>query len=214
MAGVVVSLRRPLVRTVVTAASAAAFLALHPVAMSAHLNSTGLGPIYDGAAHLLLSPEDLVPACAIALLAGLRGPRHSRVVLAALPVSWLLGGVVGMAIGHASSNSVAVLSLLTVGALVALDINVSLSALAALTVALGFVHGYVNGGGMDASVNSAQALVGLAALLFVVAGLVAAFAIQSRQPWRRIAVRVLGSWVAASGLLMLGWAMHRTGARP
>jgi hypothetical protein len=27
--------------------------------------------------------------------------------------------------------------------------------------------------------------------------------------WARIAVRVAGSWIAASGLLMLGWAVHK-----
>jgi len=201
-------MRRRFEQLIVIAASTAGFVMLHPVPLYAHLNSTGLGPIYDGAAHLLMSPEDLVPVCAIALLAGLRGSRHSRVVLAALPVSWLLGGVAGVTFGHASSNSVAPASLLILGALVAMDISVSLRIQAALAVTLGFVHGYVNGSGVEPSVDGAQVLLGLAAVLFVVVGLVAAFAIQSSQPWRRIAIRVLGSWVAATGLLMLGWAMH------
>ena len=39
----------------------------------AHLNATGMGPVYDGVMHFLTSPEDLVPALALALLAGLRG---------------------------------------------------------------------------------------------------------------------------------------------
>ena len=34
-----------------------------------------MGPIYDGLMHFLMSPEDLVPALALALLAGLRGAR-------------------------------------------------------------------------------------------------------------------------------------------
>ena len=28
------------------------------------------------------------------------------------------------------------------------------------------------------------------------------------QQWTRIAVRVVGSWMAAMGLLMLGWFLH------
>jgi urease accessory protein len=189
-------------------------IALRPVPVYAHLNSTGLGPIYDGAAHVMLSPEDLIPACAIALLAGLRGPSHSRVVLAALPVSWLLGGVAGMTIGHVSSDVGTVLSFLLLGVLVAMDAKVSLRMLATLTVMLGLVHGYVNGIGIDPSGNGVAALLGLSAVLFLLVGLVTAFVIQSRQPWRRIAIRVLGSWIAASGLLMVGWAMHRTAAKP
>ena len=39
----------------------------------AHLNSTGMGPFYDGLIHFLMSPEDIVPVLALALLAGLRG---------------------------------------------------------------------------------------------------------------------------------------------
>jgi hypothetical protein len=36
----------------------------------------------------------------------------------------------------------------------------------------------------------------------------AAFVIQLRAYWARIAVRVAGSWIAASGLLMLGWSFR------
>jgi hypothetical protein len=28
-----------------------------------------------------------------------------------------------------------------------------------------------------------------------------------RMPWTRIAVRVTGSWIAATGLLLLGWTL-------
>src|SRR5271165_5320442 len=34
----------------------------------AHLNSTGMGPFYDGLIHFLMSPEDIVPVLALALL--------------------------------------------------------------------------------------------------------------------------------------------------
>jgi hypothetical protein len=30
-----------------------------------------------------------------------------------------------------------------------------------------------------------------------------------RPPWARIAVRVAGSWIVATGLLLLGWAARR-----
>jgi len=34
----------------------------------------------------------------------------------------------------------------------------------------------------------------------------AAFVVRLRAGWARIAVRVAGSWIAACGLLLLGWA--------
>ncbi len=56
----------------------AALLALVPGAASAHLVSTGFGPVTDGAWHFVLSPEQSLPMAAFALLAGLRGPVHAR----------------------------------------------------------------------------------------------------------------------------------------
>src|SRR5271157_2099697 len=53
----------------------------------AHLMNTGFGPFNDGLTHLFVTPEDLLPVIAIALMAGLRGPRFGRAVLLALPVA-------------------------------------------------------------------------------------------------------------------------------
>ncbi len=195
--------------TAALAAAIALWIALWPTALEAHLNSTGLGPIYDGAVHLLLSPEDLVPALALALLAGLRGPRYGRVALFGLPAAWLVGGLAGNLVGHGSGTAAAVASFLLLGTLVAADAHVSLASLTALTVSLGLVHGFVNGASMGQPDVSAPALLGLAAVLFALTALVMAYVVQLRRPWSRIAVRVFGSWIAASGLLMLGWAMHR-----
>ena len=36
--------------------------------------------------------------------------------------------------------------------------------------------------------------------------LLSAFVVTLKADWMRIAVRVAGSWIAAVGLLMLGWA--------
>ena len=49
----------------------------------AHLMNTRFGPFYDGLTHLFVTPEDLLPVIALALLAGLRGPPFGRSVLLA-----------------------------------------------------------------------------------------------------------------------------------
>jgi hydrogenase/urease accessory protein HupE len=192
------------------AAAIVLWIALCPTLAEAHLNSTGLGPIYDGALHLLLSPEDLVPAFALALLAGLRGARHGRVALFVLPAAWFIGGLAGTLVGHGNGTAVAVVSFLLLGVLIAADARLSLALLTTITMSLGLVHGFVNGAGMGQLAVGAQALLGLGVVLFVLTALVVALVVQLRQPWSRIAVRVLGSWIAASGLLMLGWAMRAT----
>ena len=180
-----------------------------PARAEAHLNSTGMGPIYDGLMHFLMSPEDLIPALALALLAGLRGAAYGRRAAFTLPVAWLAGSLFGLT--AAATTGSAVLSslwFLLLGGLVIADAKLSLSAMSALAVLLGFVHGYLNGTGMGQSGFALAALLGLTAGVFVLIVLTAAFVVQLQAQWARIAVRVAGSWIAASGLLMLGWSFR------
>jgi len=73
--------------------TAALGILLWPSISQAHLVTTGLGPFYDGLSHLAMSPDDLLSALALALLAGLSGARAGRNVLFLLPPVWLLGGL-------------------------------------------------------------------------------------------------------------------------
>jgi urease accessory protein len=180
-----------------------------PLPAEAHLNSTGMGPFYDGLLHFLLSPEDLVPALALALLAGLRGKEYGRIALFVLPGSWMLGGLIGMAATTVVNPAFTAISFITVGGLVAGNTRLSLRWLAILAALLGLFHGYLNGSGMGQPATVVVAFLGLISGIFVLVALVAAFVVRLRQPWARIAVRVAGSWIVASGLLMSGWAMRK-----
>ena len=71
----------------------------------AHLNATGMGPVYDGLVHFLTSPEDLVPALALALLAGLRGAPYGRRAMFTLPAAWLLGSLFGLSAAVTSAGT-------------------------------------------------------------------------------------------------------------
>ena len=183
--------------------------AMSPLAAFAHLNSTGMGPIYDGLMHFLMSPEDLVPALALALLCGLRGATYGRRTLFVLPGVWLLGGLAGLA--ASASNGSAIMSavwLLVMGGLLALDAKLSLRLTTALAALIGLYHGFLNGAGLGLSFASAAALLGLIFAVFVLIALAAAFVVQLQAAWTRIAVRVAGSWIFASGLLLLGWSVR------
>jgi hydrogenase/urease accessory protein HupE len=99
-------------------------------------------------------------------------------------------------------------SFLLLGGLVAANARVSLPVLSVLAALLGSFHGYLNGAGINRFDDGTYALLGLSLAVFVVVALCASLVIPLRQQWTRIAVRVAGSWIAASGLLMLGWALH------
>ena len=52
-----------------------------------------------------------------------------------------------------------------------------------------------------------RGLIGITVAIFVLAALVSALVVSLRRPWARIVVRVAGSWIAAIGLLLLGWTL-------
>jgi hydrogenase/urease accessory protein HupE len=182
---------------------------LRPSDAAAHLVTTGMGPVYDGIGHLLLTPEDLVPVLALALFAGLRGAAQGRRAMFLLPVAWLAGGLIGLRVTATPAFPVPALSFLILGALVAADLQLPANGVAVLAVVLGLVHGVLNGAALRQGAGG-LGLLGIMAALFVLVALASAFVVSLERPWTRIAVRVVGSWVAASGLLLLGWAF-RTG---
>jgi len=186
--------------------------ALRPAPAAAHLDATGLGPVYDGALHFLTSPEDLLAALALALWAGARGAGYGRRALFALPSAWLFASLLGMsAAATAGSAVLSAVWLLALGALLAADLPLPLAVATGLSAALGLQRGYVNGSGVPASADGLVALLGLGATVFVVFALAAACVVPLRTAWARIAVRVIGSWIAASGLLLLGWSLRPPG---
>ena len=179
-----------------------------PGSAQAHLVTTGLGPVYDGLVHFALAPEDLVPVLALAALAGLRGTAHGRRVLFVLPTTWLLGGVLGLTCGVGVSPVAPVASFLLLGGLVAADARLPLAATSALALILGLLHGYLNGVAMARPGLGALGVIGIVVCVFTLTALATSLVVPLRAAWARVAVRVAGSWVAAVGLLLLGWTFR------
>jgi len=168
-----------------------------------------MGPLYDGLLHFLMSPEDLIPVLALALLAGLRGGAYGRRALFTILGAWLIGGLVGIGSATKDGNPfVSAAWFLLLGGLLASDAKLSLCVMTALAASLGLYNGYLNGTGMGQFSTASVALLGLVFAVFVLVALAAALVITLRVQWTQIVVRVAGSWIAASGLLMLGWAVR------
>lgn len=176
----------------------------------AHLMNTGFGPFYDGLTHLFVTPEDLLPVVALALLAGLRGPQFGRAVLFVLPAAWLVGATAGI-FSHVSLTPPVVTAVVTIafGALVAVDRPLCLWMVVGGAVLLGLLHGSLNGFELGRQNSIGLTVVGTGVALFVLVALLAGQVTAVRAAWARIAVRVAGSWIAASGLLLLGWIVRR-----
>ena len=178
----------------------------------AHLMNTGFGPFYDGLMHPFVTPEDLLPVVALTLLAGLRGARCGRWVLFTLPAAWLAGMTGGLVIvPHGSVAWLTCGLTIALGALVAADWKVPLPVVIGGAVLLGLTHGWMNGAGLAPAQSGALGMVGVASALFIVVALLAGPVVALQAAWARVVVRVAGSWIAAIGLLMLGWTVRAAG---
>jgi hydrogenase/urease accessory protein HupE len=174
----------------------------------AHLMNSGFGPFYDGLAHPLMSPEDLLPALAMTLLAGLNGARYGRWVLTTLPATWLLGMLGGwaLALPTAPASVMAVATAVT-GALAASGLRLPLPVVTLWAALLGVLHGVGNGGELAATAGGLLAIVGIACSVAAIVSLVAGQVAVLHAQWARLAARISGSWIAAIGMLMFGWSM-------
>lgn len=175
----------------------------------AHLMNTGFGPFYDGLTHLFVTPEDLLPVVALTLLAGLCGARCGRWVLFTLPAAWLAGMSAGLVLVPLVSATWLTCGLtIALGALVAADRQLPLLVVVEGAVFLGLTHGSLNSAGLVPALSGALGMAGIASALFVVVALLAGPVVALRAAWARVVVRVAGSWIAAIGLLMLGWTVR------
>jgi hydrogenase/urease accessory protein HupE len=184
----------------------AAAAAIAPSSAHAHLVQTGFGAFYDGLAHVAVTPADLLLVLAVALLAGQRGMQAARWALCALPLAWLAGGMLGAR--FPAETTLPVLTTLTFGlggALVALNAALRPASVAAFAMVAGLLHGYVNGATLAPGGASALALAGVITAVFCALAILSAQVTTLQAGWTRIAVRVAGSWIAAAGVLMLGW---------
>lgn len=176
----------------------------------AHLVTTGLGPVYDGIGHLVLTMDDLIPAIAMALLAGLSGPDAGRRNLFVLPCAWFVGGMFGLSAPQETTFPFYCISFLLIGILIASDLKPPAIIIAILSIALGLCHGYADGSAIKDAGTAPAVLefIGIASSLFVIQALISAIVVWQHWDWSRIVIRVAGSWVAAMGLLLLGWVLH------
>lgn len=178
-----------------------------PSRAAAHLVTTGMGPVYDGIGHFLLTPEDLVPVLALALYAGLCGAISGRMAMFLLPVAWIAGGIAGSMLNILNVLPIPAISFLILGGLIAADLCMPAYAVTGLVILIGLVHGFLNGAALKDGPGT-LGLLGIMTMLFIIVTLVSAFVVSLKRQWARIAVRVAGSWIAATGLLMFGWALR------
>jgi urease accessory protein len=97
---------------------------------------------------------------------------------------------------------------LVVGGLVATDAPLPVWGSAGIAAFVGAALGYSDGSTLPVEGSGVPVLLGIVATVFTVFALIAALLLPQRSPLARLAMRVSGSWIAAAGLLLLGWSLR------
>ena len=193
----------------------AAFFALaaSPKTAQAHLVTSGAGPFFDGVAHFFVSLDDLLVVVALSLLSGLLGKTAARGLVLVLPLAWLVGMVLGLSLAGRIDGSgwATAFTLLVGGLLLSFSPELPMWGIATVAGLIGLAHGTWNGAAMRATETSSVASLGIVTAAGIVALVLSATAVSVQQAWQKIALRVIGSWVAAFGLLALAWHFRANG---
>lgn len=183
-------------------------LACLPNAAHAHLVSARFGEFYNGFAHPLMTLNQLLPWLALGLLAGYQDVRRARLSVVIFPLAVLIGALLSSI--EALSTVAALLnsiSLVLCALLVVLAFRLNFRLFCTLLIVFGLSHGIVNGEELLAGREKILFLAGLTASAYIVITLVSATsqAVTQRFTWGMIAVRALGSWMVAVGLIFIAF---------
>lgn len=186
-------------------ARGATFLALASFGAPAlaHGSARGLGPFLGGALHPVLEPAQLMALVALGVFAGQRGLAGARPVLIGFLLA-LLAGLLAAGVGGMPPVDPA---LLVLGGL----LGVAVIGDVAVPRALGVLVAGLVGLGVGMA-SEPESVAGQARLLMLLgSGAAATVGVlslvgllhEARRPWQRIGMRVVGSWIAASAILVV-----------
>ena len=191
-------------------ALALALLLLGPQAQ-AHGSVKGLGDLMGGFLHPLFEPAHLVALIALLLLIAQRGVQASTATMVALAAATATG-LAAAAMGWPASTDTALLlaaSMTGVAVVVARPLPQMLVVALATGIGLGIGLGSDPEGLRGASRYADLAGTWFGTCLYAISG--ATLIDEFKRPWIPVLIRVVGSWMVATSVLVL--ALHTVGPR-
>ncbi|WP_024511234.1 HupE/UreJ family protein [Bradyrhizobium sp. ARR65] len=194
---------------------AAAVLLAQANAAEAHIAASRLGDFYAGALHPLTDLQDIILWGAMGVLAGSLGAATGRWLVLVFPLGLLAGLVLGQSFGVASMwATVDAAMMLVLGLLLAAATRIPTGLLCALAFALALIRGAANASDLGPETDRLLFAAGLACAGYAAITLAMALALAFRgldsspsTSWQKIALRALGGWIAAIGLMMVGFGL-------
>jgi urease accessory protein len=195
--------------------TAAAMLLLQAEAADAHIIASRLGDFYTGALHPLTDLQDIILWTATGVLAGSLGGAKGRWLVLVFPLGLLAGLILGRGFGFVSAGPAADAgTILLLGLLLAAAARAPMTLLCAIAFGLALMRGAANAADLGPEVDRLLFAAGLACAGYAAITLTMALTLTFRRPdarpavaWRAIAIRAVGGWIAAIGLMMMGFAL-------
>jgi urease accessory protein len=182
----------------------------------AHIVAARLGDFYAGALHPLTDLQDIVLWIALGVFAGSLGPQRGRWLVLVMPLGLLAGFALERGFGVGALGALGNAALMVcIGLSLAAGIRLNSLTLCTLAFLLALTRGAANADGIGAETNPLLFSAGLATAGYTAITLIMALtvalvhpSVQRPRDWRQIAVRVCGSWIAAIGLMIGGFALR------
>jgi hydrogenase/urease accessory protein HupE len=198
-------------RRLVLSNSLALFALAVPATAEAHLVNTRLGDFYNGALHPLTGFEFVLPWIALSILAAFQDKERGRWLLLVFPLGLLAGASASLVLPVLSIAPIlSIVALACVGLLVAAAVRLPLPSFVALVGFVALLHGYETGREMASDTDRFLFIGGVTGVGYVAVALLTGIAVQFLKPnagWRFIALRTGGSWIAAIGIMVLGFQL-------
>jgi len=174
----------------------------------AHSPIVGVGGFYGGLLHPLLVPAHALSLLALGLFIGRQESRRGpTIIFAAALIAGL--GAVALAVGPTPAGEILLANTAIVAALVALAFVPPRPVV--------WLAAAVTGAALGLDSPPEEISIGLATIVLLGTGLGACMALALvvgltsylRRDWQRLAVRIIGSWIAASAMLVLAVRLTR-----
>lgn len=165
----------------------------------------GVGDFYDGMLHPIITLETVLPLIAFSLLAGQQRREAAIALLPAFPIALIVGAWIATLGNIPSYVGIALLVQTAIlGLLVAVSRPLSVWILVPLSAVLGISVGVTNTVEALAQVSTLRFVAGIVLTGFLLLVYGNGLVRNLKSNWTQIAIRVVGSWIAAISILDLG----------
>jgi len=167
-----------------------------------HLANVRFGDYYAGMFHVLSGIEYLIPLIAIGLFSGQQNKAITRKMIISFVIAMFAGVIVGYGLFEYEIFSLfCVVCFVVLGILMAVKKPLPIFLAIAISAIVGILIGLPNGAAWQRGVSPVNYMAGVlitgGILVLILAGLVVAL----NKKWQIIMVRVVGSWIAAIGIM-------------